>query len=176
MNEYARQAYLKQGFLERLEERGMDPHVADFCVKQAEYSALGQMSPEDFYEGFAEEVEKRAGRLMVYDDSDGGYDRLGYFSKNPMLGMPVSQHDDAEDEEEEEEEESLLDKIKRWALYTGIGAGGFAVGRAWPGIKQIASDSVSSLKDKYDKGIQAFKDLRKPDYGTTGSGSNSSGS
>lgn len=165
MNEYARQSYLKQGFIERLEELGMDPHVADFCVKQAEYSSLGQMSPDDFYEGFAEEVEKRAGRLMVYDDSDGGYDRLGYFRNNPMLGMPVPSDEDAEDEEEkEEEEESLVDKIKRWALYAGIGAGGFAVGRAWPGVKQIAGDSIASLQDKYNKGVQAFENLRKPDY------------
>jgi len=160
MNNYEQNALMKHGFTCSLVERGVDPDIAEFCVKQAEYQNLGSLSPEDFYEGFAEALEKKASKLMFFDD---GGDSRDFYRQNPMYGVPMPAAMQPEDEDDDDEEESLVDKIKRWALYAGIGAGGFALGNYWPDIKQYTDNTLTSLKDKYDAAADRVNAMKVPD-------------
>ena len=152
MTDYEKHANERLGFITGLVSRGVDPSLAEFCAKQAEYESIGLMSPSDYIDGFAEKLVKMAelnkqakqNRITIITDDDGDddYDITGDPTSNLASSKPVV---DAADEDDE----SIWDKIKRWATYAGIGAGGFMLGNYWPELSDYGKRSWDGIKSYY---------------------------
>ena len=122
MTGFEKQAVARESFVSSLEERGIPRDLALFCAKQAEYENIGRLAPFEYTRGFMDELEKVA--------AEGGIPSLF--------------------KDEKKDEESVWDKIKRWAIYTGIGAGGFALGNYWPEFRNYGKQSFEGIKKHYD--------------------------
>lgn len=130
MNTIDYNAYFRAGLVEGFQARGLSEKQAEFFVKQAEIEALGAMNPSEFKAGYDEELQKRAAgyAIVPMDDADDGDD------EDDASVPAVADSDD----------ESFLDKLKRWGLLAGVGAGGFALGNYWPNIRRGVSNALAA--------------------------------
>ena len=124
----------KSAYIAGLVEAGVPEYLAEFCAKQAEYENMGRLDPVEYTAGFMEEFEKAAAVDLPF--------------------MPSKKDDD---------DESIWSKLKRWGLYTGIGAGGFLLGNYWPDIKNYTTRSLENVSSAFHTKKDVDTDLRKPD-------------
>ena len=137
MTIYENKELYKSGFINQLASAGVDRDVVEFAVKNAEYDALGDLSPEDFCEGFANAVyeHRREKRANDFESS---------------IGAMLNKKD-------KEDDESLLDKIKKWAKYTAIGGGGFLLGKYYKNMRNYTRDAF----DRVDRSYQVLSDKKQ---------------
>lgn len=136
MNTIDYNAHYRAGLLEGLQARGLSEKQAEFFVKQAEIHALGAKDPESFRAGYEEEMQKRAAGFAIV----------------PMDEVSNDSGEAPEVPDFDDDDESFWDKLKRWGLLAGVGAGGFALGNYWPEIRSGASDALAAASN-YVKGL-----------------------
>ena len=124
----------KSAYIAGLVEAGVPEYLAEFCAKQAEYENMGRLDPVEYTAGFMEEFEKAA----AVD-----------------LPFMTSKNDD--------DDESIWSKLKRWGLYTGIGAGGFLLGNYWPEIRKYTGNQFDRISSAFSARKQESAEAHKPD-------------
>lgn len=149
MNAIDSSMHFRQGLIDGFVSRGVPEDRAEYFVKQAEIASFRDMNPAAFDEGYAEAMEKAAAGFAIVP-LDGDAD-VGDSSTKDPIDVDYSG-------------ESFWDKLKRWGLLAGVGAGSFALGSYWPDFK----DGVRNTVDRY----LAKND---PGSGSDGSGGGSSG-
>lgn len=150
MTDYEKHANERLGFIQGLVSRGVDPELAEFCAKQAEYETIGMLSPSEYIDGFSEklaqmsDIEKTAksSRITIITGDDDDEDDLAPAPVETESKVTADKSD-----------ESIWDKIKRWGLLAGVGAGvgagGFALGNYWPEIRNYGKQSFDGIKKYY---------------------------
>lgn len=171
MNSYEKRALERDGLIEGLVSMGVGRNLAEFAVKHAELEDVCKRNADAFYDGFDEAMRKIAGNVIIVNGDRGAKDIAGSLMSggsdvgSPTAGIrqqPVSSDYDDEEEEDDDGEESLLSKLKRWGLYAGLAAGGFALGNSWPDIRSYTTKTMNDVQKSLSDRAAARRDATRP--------------
>lgn len=149
-------AYYRQGLVDGLCAGGMPEGHATAFVKSAELMAAGARRPDEFEAGYMEALSKSAasyGLVPLY----GTADIHGAGAGLPSVGAAETDDDEDADKNDAvpavgadvDDDEDFFDKLRRWGIMAGIGAGAFAAGRYWPDIVHGVASTANSATSNF---------------------------
>lgn len=118
MTSYEKQRLEELGFMNEMLARGVPADHLEYAIKMARCESRGVLNKNAFESGFENEVKRRLG----IQKKAAGFD--------------------------DEEDEDLIDKLKRYGLYAGIGTLGMAAGYAIPKVYNSTVDVVHRMSEQ----------------------------